>query len=398
MGTIYNRGTRTNPNWYVAYKDETGRRRAIPSGQTTKAQAKEYLREVESRVARIKAGIEAAPVVEPMCGELLQKWAAGLRNRSAKDDHCRLRLHVMPRFGESRLSEVTLAALMRWIDDQRAAGKLSDATIRHNLNLVSRFFSWAIERGHAQFNPVRQIPTGKRPQMSAKKDVPWLQDDDLARQLIRELPEPLSYMFYLGNRSGLRSGEIVGLRMSDLDFLSEGLIRVRFSGDGPLKEDKNEKGKTKWAPAADDAAAYLAPWLDKRRAAGAGPEDYVFPSRKNPDSFFRQLQIQRHWRKIRKRYGLAITFYQATRHTFTSRSLAAGASLDEVSAALGHSSPTVTRRFYDHYVRRTFSPVVRQGLGLGGESNESRIGKPAPDESTAVASRPSNDDTRPTNE
>ena len=43
-------------------------------------------------------------------------------------------------------------------------------------------------------------------------------------------------MFYLCNRSGLRSGEAAGLRMSDMAFVDEG--RVRFSYDGRLKEDK----------------------------------------------------------------------------------------------------------------------------------------------------------------
>ena len=33
MGSIYNRGTRGNPNWYVAYKDANGKRKAIPSKQ-----------------------------------------------------------------------------------------------------------------------------------------------------------------------------------------------------------------------------------------------------------------------------------------------------------------------------------------------------------------------------
>ncbi|HEY3804521.1 MAG TPA: hypothetical protein VGL61_18015 [Kofleriaceae bacterium] len=62
-----------------------------------------------------------------------------------------------------------------------------------------------------------------------------------------------------------------------------------------------------------------------------------------------------------------MTWYQATRHSFVSRHLSGGASLDEVSAAVGHSSPVVTKRFYDHYVRRSFSPKLRAGLGLGAE-------------------------------
>jgi hypothetical protein len=47
-----------------------------------------------------------------------------------------------------------------------------------------------------------------------------------------------------------------------------------------------------------------------------------------------------------------------------SRNLAAGASLDEVSAAVVHSSPVVTRRYYDHFIRKTFSSTLRGGLGF----------------------------------
>ena len=60
-----------------------------------------------------------------------------------------------------------------------------------------------------------------------------------------------------------------------------------------------------------------------------------------------------------------MTWYQTTRRSFVTRHLSRGASLDEVSAAVGHSSPIVTKRYYGHYVRRSFSPKRRAGLGLG---------------------------------
>ena len=59
---------------------------------------------------------------------------------------------------------------------------------------------------------------------------------------------------------------------------------------------------------------------------------------------------------------LALTWYQATRHSFVTRNLEAGVSLDEVSAAVGHSSPVVTKRYYDHHVRKTFSAGITAGL------------------------------------
>jgi len=182
-------------------------------------------------------------------------WIAGLINCNAADDRGRIKRHVVPAFGKKRLADITLGTIMAWIDEQRqrvdADGEreLSESSIRHNVNMLSRFFAWAIERGHATINPVRQIPTGKRPQQAHKRDVPWLRDDAQVRKLMRALPEPIDKMFHLGNRSGLRTGELAALRMADMGFLDEGVIRVRFSYDGPLKEDKHGTGKVKWAPA-----------------------------------------------------------------------------------------------------------------------------------------------------
>lgn len=88
----------------------------------------------------------------------------------------------------------------------------------------------------------------------------------------------MNIMFYNGNRCGLRTHEIVGLRLSDMGFVADSAIRVRHSDNGPLKEDKHGTGKVKWVPAPNDWETSIKPWLDERRAAGAGPEDVVFPS------------------------------------------------------------------------------------------------------------------------
>lgn len=372
MGSVVRRGSRDDVKYYVKYKDSDGRWKMRLSHQPTKEQAKQYLREVEARVSREQIGI-AEPEDAPKVGTLMDTWAASLVNRNAADDRRRLTKHLRPVFERKRLAEITLAAVMNWIDaqrrweDARTKKRLSEASIRHNLNLLSRFFSWAIERGHCAINPVRQIPQGRRPQQAQKRDVPWLKDDAMVRRLIHALPEPVGLMFYIGNRSGLRTGEIVALRMADLEFLHEGIIRARYSYDGPLKEDKKGTGKMKWVPAAEDALRVLGPVLARRRAQGAGPEDLVFPCPNRDGSWYRKEFIEACWEAATKKLEVDLTWYEATRHSFTSRNLEAGASLDEVSAALGHSSPVVTKRYYDHFIRKSFSSGLRAGLGLRGD-------------------------------
>ena len=311
----------------------------------------------------------------------MDRWLDGLTNRNAQDDRTRFRRHVRPTFEKRRVDEVQeVGPIMFWLDEQRKSsrlaaaaglkkGRLSEGSIRHNLNLLSRFFSWAIERGFAKVNPVRSIPMGRRPQQALRRDTPWLADDEVVVRLMNALPDPIQLMFYLGNRSGLRTGEVAGLRMADMDYLKDRLLRVRFSYDGPLKEDKAGTGKIKWVPAPADAEDFLGVWLKRRKLQGAGPEDLVFPAplfKPNPRKLawlgYRKEHIKAEWNKAAKACGVSLTWYQATRHSFVTRHLEAGASLDEVSEAVGHSSPLVTKRFYDHHVRKSYSPTLTAGL------------------------------------
>ena len=62
--------------------------------------------------------------------------------------------------------------------------------MRGNLNLLSRFFSWCVERGHTQFNFVRQVPTGKRPRQASKTNTPWLDDLAVVQRLVANLTKP----------------------------------------------------------------------------------------------------------------------------------------------------------------------------------------------------------------
>ncbi len=127
----------------------------------------------------------------------------------------------MPAWGKVPVAKVQeLAPVMSWIDLMRAAGDLSEQSMRHNLNLLSRFLAWAIERGFATVNPVRMIPQGRRPKGSAggADDAPWIRDDETVHRLMAALPRPVDLMFYLGNRSGLRPGEGAGLQMEDFSY------------------------------------------------------------------------------------------------------------------------------------------------------------------------------------
>ena len=339
---------------------------------------------------------DLAPL-SPLCGPLMDKWAAQLTNRSADDDRSRLKIMIAPFFKGRRIADVKLSTVMEWIDAQRAATKtiavkaddgketkeqvtrFKEPTIRHGLNLLSRFFGWAVERDYMQVNPVRMISQGSRPKQTAKSDRPWLEDDMLVRRLFNALLSPVDLMFYLGNRAGLRLGELAGLRLCDLDWTHEAepVLRVMYQYDGePLKEDKpGQPKKVKWPPVPPDAVALLDQVRAAREGQGAAPEDLLWPcpGRETDDGkerCYRKEYIEQCWEKAVAKLAAKLpavadqTFYTATRHSFISRNLKLGVALQIVSEAVGHSSPAVTQRFYNHFVRKEYPDAMRTGLQL----------------------------------
>jgi integrase len=384
MARALKRGPRNAPKFYVQF--DRGR---TPDGKrlrcTRLLKGVENLPQARQEAARVEREIaagrdpfpEGIPVAVPggVAGPLLQQWAGMLKNRNARDDRSRITRHLLPEFEKLRVEEIGLPAVMNWVD-RLAASELSPQSQRHLLGLMSRFFSWCIERGLATTNPVRMVPVGKRPVAKLDADRPWLDDETKVPELMAALGPEVGLMFYLGNRSGLRPGEVCGLRMGDLEFLHEGVIRVAHSYGGPLKEDKKGEGKVKWVPAPSDAEQVLGSHLNRRRADGARADSLVFPfvpakpqNRRRTSEWtgYRKEYLEHCWEKAtrskeRPVKGIELTWYEATRHSFVSRNLKAGVQLDEVSAAVGHATPATTKRHYAHFVRKIFNLALRQGV------------------------------------
>jgi integrase len=348
--------------------------RALP-GVHTAIEAKKVLAVIESNVTQGRVGI-IPKTPAGLVREAMEKWLATFKNRNAKKDEQRARKHLLPAFGDMTITTAQdSAVLLPWLDKVRADGELQEQTLRGLLTLLSGFWSWAVDRRMATMNPVRQLPRKERPKRKeAQADVPWLKTDAEVWAVLAVLREPVRTAFWLGNRTGMRPGEVAGLQLRDLDQMGEGVIRVQHSYAGPLKEDKKGDGQVKWVPAPADVEKWLGPLLAERRAQGAGDDDVLFRyvpetgrPRKDPTWEGITEDLFKHaWREVRLKIPKlkGMRYYHATRHSFVSRCLAAGASMDEVSAAVGHSSILVTKAAYAHFVRKNFSATLRAPLQI----------------------------------
>lgn len=371
MGSIVRRGTRAKPRYYARYRDLDGRQkmRALP-GIATQNDAAKALAVIEANVVHGRLGIAPKTIAMQM-RDAIEQWLPTRRTRNRMKDEQRVRKYLLPAFGSMTMAAAQeTSAVLVWLDQLRATGNLEEPTLRSFLTLLSGFWTWAIERRLASVNPVRMLPKRDRPKRKeSTADHPWLKTDAEVWAVLELLQEPFRTAFWLGNRSGIRPGELAGLRLSDMQWLAEGNIRVRFNYDGPLKEDK-DTGKVKWVPAPDDWGTWLAPVIARRRAEGAGDEDVLFrytpgvgrPRKKaweglNEDGF------KDAWQPVREKLKLGkMRFYDGTRHSYVSRNLAAGVPIGQVSESIGHASTDTTRASYNHFIRKEWLPGLRAPL------------------------------------
>lgn len=347
---------RPGKRFYARFLDASGVWRSKRVRVETRGDAMKIARQLEGQAARVQWGLEPAAAARTTMAQLLERFAMQLRNRSFRTDLSRIRVHLAPYWGTTRVVDVTLARALGWLEHLRASD-LAPGTQRGLLGLLSRALAFAVSSGIVAHNVVRNVPAQARPSAPPPTSVTWIDDDETPRRIMATLPEPFNLAWFVAFTAGARVGEVFGLRLGDLDELDAGCIRLAHSWRGPLKEAKaHNLDKQKYVPAPADASAVLGPWLDRRRAEGAGPEDLVFPG-------VVAHQVAYQWRRACRALGLdGLTWHHSTRTSFASRAAARGVPIDQIAAALGHASTAMVARTYMRFVRRTFDPRLCAGL------------------------------------
>ena len=151
-------------------------------------------------------------------------------------------------------------------------------------------------------------------------------------------------LYYIDLTTGLRRGELLGLKWPDID-LEKGDLRVqrqigRIDGkiiEMPLKT----KNAYRTLPLSTDAVDVL---MQQRRKTGNS--ERVFPSPTggpmSPDSVLHMLQ------RVLKRAALPRIRFHDLRHTFATMALQNGVDVKTVSSMLGHYSAGFTLDTYAH--------------------------------------------------
>jgi integrase len=324
--------------WIADYFDQGGKRhqKAFP----TRKAADAYLVEARHQVAR---GVHTADSESPTVAEAAAEWlrrarADGLEPSTLRQYDHRVRLHILPLIGETKLSKLTAPVVEEY--RSRLLETRSRTMAQRVLTTFKAIVADAARHGRIAHNPARdarpiriaaryrkvvEIPT--RPELQA---------------MLASATGRLHPFIMTAALTGLRASELRGLEWLAVDF-ETAVLHVRQRADERGMIGKVKSGAARRSiPLPPMLATTLKAW--KLRCP---PGAFVFPNGAGKVESHQNI-MRRELQPLLDKLGLKHYGLHAFRHFCASWWIDQGLGIKRVSALLGHSSISLTADTYGH--------------------------------------------------
>jgi integrase len=353
-GHVYQRDKSRRDVWQLIIelgRDENGKRRwKYESVHGTKGHAKKVLRQ---RLNELEAGTYVEPT-DLTVAEYLRSWHKDharhyLSARALESNGYTLERHVIPGLGGHEPAKLRAMHLEAYHSAKLDSG-LSPSSVRKHHNIIHSALRHAVRLQLLASNPADLVvpPRVTRREMTAL-------DETQTATLVKAGEGTALYLpILLAVSTGMRRGELLGLRWSVVDLEGDTLVVCQTLqeayGELHFKASKTSKSRRRidlptitvealHRHRAEQARRRL------RRAPGWTDSDLVLAAPRGgpwwPSNF------DRVWRRFKTKQKLEIRFHDL-RHTHATQLLKAGVHPKVVSERLGHASIGVTLDTYSH--------------------------------------------------
>lgn len=330
--------------WLVDYRDPAGKRRFKQFTRKKDAEAWSV-----NAAAEVQRGVHTADRASITVAQAAELWLAKVKadgreptTIAAYDQQ--VRLHIVPRCGATKLSQLTAPGVRTLLDGWQA--DLSRPMATRVLRTFKAIIAHAQERGKVAQNAAQAITLRKAARERGKVQPPSKAHLRAILKASAESDDPkVRALFELAIFSGMRASELRGLAWPAID-LKGGFVEVEQRADarGMIGAPKSHAGRRR-IPLPSRAIAALKAW---KLACPPHPAGLVFPSVKGKPishhtlttTLTGPLQVKA---KIDPPYTLH-TF----RHAAASLWIEQGLDPKRIQTLMGHSSIQVTFDTYGH--------------------------------------------------
>lgn len=344
---LYFSDSANGKRYEVAYRDVDGKRHFRVVGPDLQQAL------VEQAKTRVKLSKGVRAYYPPVTfGAVAEEWeqykSPSISPASSTRYRGLLNNHLLPKFGDRKISSITTDQIALHLASLRTTdGKVMSGSTRQGAYVVLHSvmeYAANTRRGYIAVNPCSSLEAGERPRV--KKPPFRVLSPEEAKSLLVHSEEWFKPVLLTAMYTGLRAGEILGLRWENIDFAANEISVV-----GQIRPDRTyaeTKGKNqRHVPLLPALRPVL---FDMPSRFGGG---YVFVIDGGPISY---SLVSLTFRRAREKAGIGggdkhLTLH-ACRHTFASALLRDGKDIIWVSSLLGHRSPKVTLDTYAHVIQR----------------------------------------------
>ncbi len=352
QGTVYERKNKQGKviGYRGAYYTPDGKRRYVSAKTKT---------ETWQKLRKAMTDSDAGLVFEAeslTVGNYLVQWLPGSVKGTVKQTtyECYerlMRLHLVPTLGRVKLKALTPAHVRALYKDKLDSG-LSASTVQRIHALLHKALKQAMDDG---FIPRNVTESAKAPRQSRKEMQSFTPEQTrVFLEAVRE--DRLGALYLLAIHTGLRQGELLGLRWDDVDF-ETGRLAVRRTLSGAkggvtFTTPKNGKSRSvRLTPQAiETLRVHRKRQLEERiKLAGLWQDHNLVFCTSKGTALNRHNIHRRSFKPLLEQAGLPHSFrFHDLRHNFATLMLTGGEHAKVIQEMLGHANINITLDIYSH--------------------------------------------------
>jgi len=274
------------------------------------------------------------PTILDLCEEILKEKEATLKKTSLKAYNSLYHSRIVPYFDKILVTEFKPKDVFEWyktIQDKR--------TIITCEAMLKPAFERAILFEHIESSPF----IIKRPKTNSEYTIMPFTIDEI-NKIIEISPNRIKNLIAVAFYSGMRIGEVIGLKWEDIDFLDK-TISVKRTITSGIEQSPKTKSSERVIDMITQCENHL---LAQRKFTGLG--EYVFLS-VNLKPYNSSSSLAYTWKRILKEADIKYRSIYQLRHSFASNMLSNGENELWVAQMMGHKSSNTTRTKYSKYLK-----------------------------------------------
>lgn len=344
-GFVLERRSSGGGTYYLRYNDLSGRQRQYKIGgvdDVTCAAARKKAQQLRSEVVMggDPGAQKALAKATPLYSELAAMHLDAVKDmKSYSSVEMCMRVHILPKWGKVRVTDITSRGVAQWLAEKRSKG-MAPATAEKLRVYLGRSFvlgqAWDIPG--TDRNPTRGI--GKRLNNARDRFLSAEEATRLKEAVAQSQNTQLQHIVGLLLLTGARLGELLGAKWENIDV-------ERQSWFIPT----SKTGRSRHVPLPDAALAII------ERLPRFKDCPWLVP---NPDTLLPFVSIKNGWQRAIKVAGLPGLRLHDLRHAAASWMVQAGVDLYAVGKVLGHANVASTAR-YSHLADATLRAAVEAG-------------------------------------